>query len=114
MRIYPRFFPFFLLLLSACAAVGLQPAQSFGDKLAYAYGVHTAVLNASAVAVGNKSLSVPDGRTVLQLADQSRALLEEAKTLSGTNITAAGDKLILATAILTQLQTFLNARGKHP
>lgn len=96
----------------SCANLGLQPAQSISDKVAYAYGVHTAILNTAAVAVGNKSLSVSDARAVLQLADQSRALLDDAKLISGTDTTAAAAKLTLAVAILEQLQTYL--KGKHP
>lgn len=100
-------------LATSCASIGLAPAQSFSDKLAYAYGVHTAVLNTAALSVASKSLSVADARKVLSLADQSRGLLDDAKALSssGADTATATGKLILATQILEQLQTYLKKPG---
>lgn len=105
-----RYSAFLLLLtLVGCASLGLAPAQSFDQKLAYAYGTHTAVLQAAASAVTAKTLSPSDGEQVLKLADESRALLDAAKAAGDT--ATGGNKLALATTILTQLQTYLNARG---
>lgn len=98
-----------ILLLTGCAQLGLAPAQTFDQKLAYAYGTHTAVVQAAAGAVTSKALSKDDGTKVLALADQSRALLDAAKIAGDP--TEAGNKLLLATAILTQLQAYLQS---HP
>ncbi len=98
-----------LLLLTGCAALGLSSAKTFDQKLAYAYGTHTAVLQAAASAVTAKTLSASDGEEVLKLADESRALLDAAKAAGDT--ATGGSKLALAATILTQLQTYLNARG---
>lgn len=109
-------FPIFTTLvavffLHACASLGLAPAQSFDQKLAYAYGTHTAVLQTAGAAVQAGTLSKTDGQTVLNLADESRTLLDSARSLSTTDTTAAGNKLALAVAVLTQLQTYLNSKG---
>lgn len=101
-----------LVLLSACASIGLSPAKSFDQKLAYAYGTHTAVLQAATAGVIAKSLTKTDGEQVLNLADEARTLLDAAKTIAATGQTgAAYNKLLLATAILEQLQTYLNSRA---
>jgi hypothetical protein len=96
-------------LILGCAQLGLQPAQTVPQKIAYAYGVHTAVLTAAASSLAAKTIDVPTAKEVATLADQSRALLDSAKAIadSGGDLTAASSKLALATAILTQLQTYL-------
>lgn len=99
------------LLLVACAQLGLSSAQTFDQKLAYAYGTHTAVLNAATAAVQSKTLSTTDAEQVLKLADESRALLDGARMAGDT--AAGGSKLALATSVLTQLQAYLNSRS-HP
>lgn len=102
---------FLFVLLSACSQLGLAPADSFDKKLAYAYGTHTAVLQSATSAVVHKDITPDDGKQVLKLADESRGLLDAAKDLSVTgDLTGAGNKLVLATAILTQLQTYLRAK----
>lgn len=96
-----------LWVVIACTNMGLQSPTTFDDKLAYAYGVHTAVLDTAAIEVDNKTLTPSDGNTVLKLADQSRTLLDSARVLSATDPKTANGKLILASQILTQLQTYL-------
>lgn len=109
----PLIAPFLLLasLLAGCASLGLEPAQGFDQKLAYAYGTHTAILKAGDQALTDGSISVDDAKHVLAIADQSREVLDAAK-----RIYAAGDKeganakLLLATQVLSELQTYLRAR----
>ncbi|SRR6266481_4547483 len=104
-----------LLLLVACAQLGLQPAQTTDQKIAYAYGVHTAVLETASAEITAKQLTPREGNQILQLADQSRVLLDSAKDLANSDATTAQGKLILATGILTQLQTYLRTKqGKSP
>ena len=100
-----------LSLLTACASLGLAPADSFDARLAYAYGTHTAVLQAASAAVSAGTLTRKDGETVLTLAQQSRTLLDSARSVENTDPSTATGRLTLAVNILTQLQTFLQARG---
>jgi hypothetical protein len=100
-----------MLLVVACQSLGLAPAQSFDQKLAYAYGTHTAVLQATTTAVNAGSLKAQEGESVLALANQARALLDSARILEATDATTAGNKLALAAGVLTQLQTYLQSRG---
>lgn len=100
-----------VLLLSACAQVGLQPAQSFDERLAYAYGANTAVREASVSALDAGSISAEDMEHVIALSDQARSLLDAARVASGAgDLGTAESRLALATSVLTQLQTYLRER----
>ncbi len=114
MKLFSKSFAlFFIVALTACASIGLQPAQSFGDKLAYAYGVHTAVLLTATTSVTNKKLSITEAIQIKNLANQSRTLLDAAKVIkdSGGDLSTATAKLTLATTILTQLQAYLKGQS---
>ncbi len=99
-------------LLAGCSSLGLAPAQSLTQKIAYAYATHTAILQATTTAVQSGSLSSTDAEQVLKLADQSKTILDAAVSLSASgDVTGAANKLALATAALTALQAFLNTHG---
>jgi hypothetical protein len=102
---------FLLVCLAGCAQLGLAPAQNFEQKLAYAYGVHTAVLNATVSALDAKTIKSTDAEQVQTLATQSRSLLDAAKVASaGGDLTTANAKLLLGTQILEQLQAYLRSK----
>lgn len=101
-----------VVLMLGCAQLGLQPAQTFDQKLAYAYGIHTAVLDTASGELSTRQLTAKDGDNILRLADQARTLLDSAKVLSVTDVASATGKLTLATSILTELQTYLRSKGK--
>lgn len=96
-------------VLVGCSSLGLGPAQSLDQKIAYAYGTHTAVLEAATSAVNSNALSVDDAKQVLILADQSKQLLDAGRVAERANDTAtANSKITLAVTVLAQLQTYLN------
>lgn len=99
-----------LLLLCSCSSLGLAPAQGFDQKLAYAEQVDTSVLTASTAALRAGEISSADQQQVITMADQAKALIDSAKLLSSTDPTQANAKLALASAVLTQIQTYLNSR----
>jgi hypothetical protein len=100
-----------LLLLTGCASLGLQTPQTFDQKLAYAYGTHIAVQKAAAASLNAKEISSDEAKQVLKLADESRQLLDAAGAASSAgDISSADGKLLLATSILTQLQTYLRSK----
>lgn len=101
----------FVLLLLGCASLGLAPAQSFEQKVAYAYGVHTAVLQSATSAVTHKDISQDEGKQVLKLADDSRTLLDASRQAFNLgDVSTANGKLALATSILSELQTYLRSK----
>lgn len=96
-------------VLTGCAA--LQPARSFDDQLAYAYGVQTAILNAAASAREAGTLSADDGAAVLKASDQAGTFLQAAEVAANVgDLSTASAQLQLATNILTELRDYLNAR----
>jgi hypothetical protein len=100
------------LVVTGCESMGIQPARSFDQNLAYAYSSHTAVLEAASNALEAGSLTVEDAEAVLALADQSRTLLDSARLAAGAgDVTTAEGRLALATNVLQQLIAYLNARG---
>src|SRR6266852_6028243 len=99
-----------LLLLGSCSSVGLAPAQSFDQKLAYAEQVDTSVLTASTASLRAGQISSADQQQVITMADQAKALIDSAKLLEATDPIQANAKLALASAVLTQIQSYLTAR----
>ena len=112
MRNMRHYYLFILLVCAAgCAQLGMAPPQNFEQKLAYAYGVETAVKNATADALNAKTIKSTDAEQVQTLTAQSRTLLDAAKLASaGGDLSTANAKLLLGTQILTQLQTYLRSK----
>lgn len=101
-----------ILNLTGCESIGLTQPQSVEQRLVYAYSTHTATLEAAATGVATGRLSAADGEQVLRLADESRLLLDGARIAAGAGDTSTAEgRLTLALGVLTQLQTYLNARG---
>ena len=116
-----RYLILVVLLLGGCAALGLQTADTFNQKLAYAYGQvtaarkgATAVINAQCVdpkAAGCQA-AVADGKHIQSMADEARTGLDQAKTFAAAgNLTQANVQLQLESAALTALSTYLTAKG---
>jgi hypothetical protein len=101
------------LALAGCQALGLASPKGFDQQLAEAYGVHTAVVSATTVAVSAGTISSAEAAQVQTQALSARTLLDTAKSVETSNPTAAANDLALATAALTALQTYLNSRT-HP
>lgn len=100
-----------VLLLAGCASLGLQEAKSFSDRIAYAEGVNTAIRDASTDALNAHSITSADMEHVMAINAQAKALLASARSLQGTDVQTAEGKLLTATKLLTELQTWLRARG---
>lgn len=103
--------PILLILLAGCAQLGLEPASSLTDRIAYAYGSHTAVLQATTGALNAGDIKSEDAERVLKVADESRKALDAARlAVDAGDIGSAEGRLQLATALLTELQTYLRRR----
>jgi hypothetical protein len=102
-----------LLIITACTSLGLAPAASFEDKLAYAVSENAAVRQAAANALAAGDIDLSDAQNVLKITDESRALLDAARVASGLgDISTAEARLSLATTILVKLQAYLRERSK--
>lgn len=102
---------FLVLMLAGCASIGLEAPQSFGDRLAYAEGLNIGLRDASTDALNNREITSGDMEHVMAVNAQAKELLASARLLMGTDLTSAEGKLLAATRLLTELQTYLRARG---
>lgn len=106
------FLPILLMLIAGCAQLGLAPAASLSDRIAYAYGTHTAVLQATTSSLEAGDIGSEDAARVLKVADESRKALDAARLAVGSgDISTAEGRLQLATALLTELQTYLRRKS---
>ncbi len=102
----------FLLILTACASLGLAPASSFDERLAYAVSQNAAVRNAAAVSLERQEIALEDAQRVLKITDEVRAALDAAGLASGVgDVSTAEGRLQLATALLINLQNYLRSRA---
>jgi hypothetical protein len=104
-----------LSLLASCALTGTATPQTFNQKLAYAYGLHTAVLQATTTAVTAGTLSSANATKVLAKADDAKAVLDAANSAYAAGDAAgANSKLAIATAALSAIQAYLNSHPTKP
>lgn len=98
--------------LQGCAALSLQQPKTFRDDYAYALGQTTALRTAARQALEARQISIREAEYVLQTTDQARAYLDTAKQVYEAGDALKGQSGVeLATNVLTQLQSFLNARS---
>lgn len=101
-----------LFLITACASLGLAPASSFEERLAYAVSQNAAVRSAAAVSLERQEIALEDAQRVLKITDEVRTALDSARLASGVgDVSTAEGRLQLATAILVELQTYLRSRA---
>lgn len=115
---------FLLPFMVGCVALGLQTADTFNQKLAYAYGQATAARK-GATSVINASCPTPesftspackeaaaDGKHIQSMAEEARQGLDLAKTYAAAgNLQQASVQLQLESATLTALQAYLLSKG---
>lgn len=104
MKVQRLYFLLFFLILG-CASIGLEPAQTFSDKEAYALGQLAGIRDVAANAVRNGTLDREEGQDVLAVTDRCRDFIDTARAIYNAGDTAgANSKLAMATAILAELQ----------
>lgn len=99
-------------VLAGCSTLGLASPQSFDEQLAEAYGVHTAVVSATATALTTGAITVAEATAAQTQETGARAMLDAAKAAETANPTGAASDLQLATTALTALQSYLNSVQK--
>lgn len=97
-----------------CQTLGLPGPQTFNQKMAYAVGAHTVILQSATAAVKSGALSSSDAEAVLKQADNAKLVLDTARAANTVgDITGADHKLAMAVIVLNALQGFLNDHGGH-
>lgn len=111
MRAIPKYFLFYLVaMLTACAQIGLPPAETFSEKLAAGYSLNSQVRATATELLKAKKISVSDAEQVLEQTNNARAGLDVAREMSKFNLEAADAKLTAIRTILVAVQTYLAAR----
>jgi hypothetical protein len=100
-----------ILLLAACASLGLTTPQTLDQKLAYGYAGVTTALNTIATATTAGQLTSTQATDANALALQVKTILDNARALETTNATSAQNDLTLALSSLTAVQQYLIAAG---
>jgi hypothetical protein len=100
------------MALGGCAGLGLESPKTFQDRLAYAYGTNTAVREASTSSLNARKLSSADVAYVKERNDEVRRVLDAARLASEAgDVETAEGRLAAALKILTEVQSYLRARG---
>ncbi len=97
-------------LLGACTALGLAPASSPSQALAYAYGTLAGIRTGASNALMAGTISTVTAQTILTDTDKARTALDAGEALliagSSDSTSIAGD-IATATALITQAQALL-------
>lgn len=98
--------------LAGCASIGLQPAKSLDERIAYASGTINAIQSTVAGQKERGAISRDDATRALNTLDQAHGLTIAARLASGAgDVTTAEGRLTAALSILTELQAWLNERA---
>lgn len=100
-----------LVLLVGCAQLGLEPATSDVEKLAYAYSQNAAIRRSAAEAFRAGALSKADAQQVLIVTDHAREALDDATRFLGVDLASFNGKLQFAVATLSAAKDFLAKKG---
>jgi hypothetical protein len=101
------------LILFGCAQLGVQPAKSLDEQLAYGYASLATVRTTAANALNTHVISVSDAQHVQTIADECRSALDGGRLAMSTGDTqTALGRIQLANNILLQLAAYLQqAKG---
>jgi len=111
-RHYTAFYVLLLVALSACATLGVPPADTFNKKLAAGYTMTTGARDATATLLSSGKLSASDAQNVQDQLNNARTGLDVARQVYATNPTAGDAKLDAVVTGLTALQAYLQSRTK--
>lgn len=100
-----------LLLLSACAQLGVPTPQTTNERIAAAQASVTQVRQSATQLLEAKRISSADAANVLKQTDAAREGVDVARAIAATDPSGASSKLQAATAILTALQSYLASRA---
>jgi hypothetical protein len=104
-----------LALLTACAAIGVEPPKTFNERLAVAVSTVTAARDATTTLLVAGKISAADARNLQAQADVAREGLDVARALAGTDPGGAMTRLEMTQAALRALNAYLlTKQGAKP
>jgi len=101
-----------LILLAACASLGVPTAQTFNERLAAGYVSATSVRTSATTLLNGGVIGSKDAENVQKQCDNLRVALDVARTIEPTDKPRATEKLLATLAALTALQEYLEATQK--
>lgn len=101
-----------VVLIGACASVGIKPPESFEDHIANAYASLTAARDTSTILAQNGKLSRKDFEVFINQCDSARESIELARELHKLDAPAGQERLDSAITILNALNEYLTKRQR--
>lgn len=104
-----------VIMISACAVM----PQSFDQQLAAANIAFTGAVRASTTALQTQVISLKEAQELRVLMEQAKTILDSSKVIADAGDTSSAEaKLLLATGIISEIQTYLlkeqkNERGNN-
>jgi hypothetical protein len=99
------------IVLTACSALGIPSAENFSEKLAGGYVAVTGIRNTAANLLTAEKIDSADAQNIQNTSDNARAGLDIARTLQGSDPTAAENRLTATLTVLTALEAYLATKG---
>lgn len=100
-----------LIVLTACAELGITKPLTFNEQLATGYAGVTAVVNTTTTLLAEKKLAAADAANIEKQADNVKEALDLASTYEAVSTATGGAKLTAALAALAALQQYLATMG---
>lgn len=100
-----------LLILAACATLGLETPKTFNERVAYVHSGVNGVVAATTNSLNAKAIKSDDAEYVRDTAVRTRAFLGSAETAYGAgDIATAEGRLALAEGVLRELQKHVGVK----
>lgn len=108
MKHVPHAFLFaMVLVLSACASLGIPPADTFNKRLQVGYTTIETVADSTTLLLQTGKLSRSDGENVLEQATNAKASLDIARSIHETSPELGDSKLSATLLVLQTLQVYV-------
>lgn len=98
-------------VLTACAAIGAPPPQTFNERVAAAQISVTALRSTALQLLEAGKITAADARNVQAAANAGNAAIDLAVQIDKTDPATAGAKLTSAMAVIAAVQTYLATKG---
>ena len=103
---------FALLMLAACAQLGLPTPDTINEKIAAAQGSVTQVRVTATQLLNSKTITVADAENALKVTDAASEGIVVARALAAQDPNAAQARLTMIVTTLTAVQAYLATKGK--
>lgn len=101
-----------LLILTACAALGVPKAETFHQKLAGGYTTVAAARDTTATLLSAGRITAADAQNIQNQCDNLRSGLDVARSLHASDPAIGDDKLAAIITGLNTLSAYLASRSK--